>query len=194
MTSTAVEVYKIWAERRNLDSGETLRYCDNLRMAAMLHDVGKVEISDTILKKPARFTIEEFHVMQSHTSADLFQNLKSELDLMARNIALRHHENWDGSGYPGHIDEQSWEPMALDKHGKNGGLCSKDIPIKARIVALCDVFDTLSSVQVYKDAWSKEEVIEEIQKLKGSKFELVEIFFEIYPVIKRIQSYYRDES
>ena len=193
----AVELYRVWAKRRSMDSTEIMRYCDNLRMAAMLHDVGKVGISDTILKKPARFTIEEFRVMQAHTiiGAELFRGKESNLDVVARNIALRHHENWDGSGYPGHVDENTWEPLARDENGKNRGLRGEEIPIEARIVALCDVFDALSSVRVYKDSWSKEDVAKEIENSKGTKFdpELVEIFFEIYPIIEQIQNHYKDE-
>ncbi|MEM9424506.1 MAG: HD domain-containing phosphohydrolase [Spirochaetota bacterium] len=193
----AVELYKAWAARRSLDAAETMRYCDNLRIAAMLHDVGKVGVSDMILKKPGRFTTEEFRVMQSHTTigAKLFQGKESPLDILAQNIALRHHENWDGSGYPGHVDEETWEPLAPDENGKNRGLAGEEIPIEARIVALCDVFDALSSVRVYKDSWSKEDVIKEIQSAKGSKFdpEIVEIFFEIFPIIEQIQNHYRDE-
>ena len=193
----SVEIYKAWAKRRGLSPAQILRYCDSLRMAAMLHDVGKVGISDMILKKPARFTIEEFRVMQGHTiiGAELFRNKESELDVVSRNIALRHHENWDGTGYPGHVNEETWEPLALDGNGKNAGLRGEEIPIEARIVAISDVFDALSSVRVYKDSWSKEDVAEEIRKSKGSKFdpELVEIFFEIYPIIEQIQNHYKED-
>ncbi len=193
----AVEIYKVWARHRDFSLDDILHNCDNLRMAAMLHDVGKVGVSDTILKKPARFTVEEFRVMQAHTiiGAELFRNKESRLDIVARDIVLRHHENWDGTGYPGWVDENTWRPLALDKNGKNKGLKKEEIPLEARIVSLCDVFDALSSARVYKNSWSKEDVITEIKNCSSTKFdpEVVDIFFEIYPIIEQIQEHYKDK-
>lgn len=192
----SVELYKGWAQRRNISKETVNKQCDTLRMAAMLHDVGKVGISDNILKKPARFTEKEFTIMQLHTliGADLFKDKESELDQMAREIALRHHENWDGSGYPGHIDLESWKPLQVDEKGKTKGLQGEEIPIWARIVGLCDVFDALASVRIYKPSWSEEDVLAEIGKYRGSKFdpELVDIFLDLYPIMRQIQQRYKD--
>ena len=89
-------------------------------MAAMLHDVGKVAISDTILKKPGRFSEDEYEVMKQHTylGARLFAEKRSEFDEVALDIAFSHHERWDGQGYPGHVDVHSGEP--LPGFGSNG--------------------------------------------------------------------------
>ncbi|MDF1567083.1 MAG: GAF domain-containing protein, partial [Spirochaetaceae bacterium] len=104
--SYATEIYEVWADRRGVDIEERDKNKDILRMAAMLHDVGKVGISDIILKKPGKFDDDEYRVMQSHTwlGARQFLN-KSDLDSTAREVALSHHENWDGSGYPGRIGD-----------------------------------------------------------------------------------------
>jgi len=82
-------------------------------MAAMLHDVGKVAISDLILKKPAKLSVDEFEIMKSHTfmGARLFRNIQSDFDELAAEVALNHHEKWDGTGYPGHMDPVSEQPI-----------------------------------------------------------------------------------
>jgi HD-GYP domain-containing protein (c-di-GMP phosphodiesterase class II) len=160
----------------------------------MLHDVGKVAISDLILKKPARFTPEEYLVMQHHTiyGAQLFDDPQSPMDIIARDIALTHHENWDGTGYPGWVDAVTGLPVRVDANGKTVGRKGDETPLTGRIVAIADVFDALCSKRVYKEPWNEEQVLAEIRQLAGTKFdpELVDIFFEILPSIKQIQNLY----
>jgi HD-GYP domain-containing protein (c-di-GMP phosphodiesterase class II) len=190
----AVEIYDRWAYHRGISETEREKFRDTLKIASMLHDVGKVAISDIILKKPARFTPEEYLVMQHHTiyGAGLFDDPQSPVDILARDIALTHHENWDGTGYPGWVDPVSGAPIRCDAEGKALGKKGEEIPLGGRIVALADVFDALCSKRVYKEPWSEEQVLTEVKKLGGTKFdpELVDIFFEILPSIKQMQSLY----
>lgn len=195
----AVEIYERWARKHNIPEREIEKTRDNLRMAAMLHDVGKVAISDIILKKPARFTNDEYEIMKSHTymGARLFIDKQSEFDELAQLVALTHHENWDGSGYPGKIDINTADPEQLKNiKDKPQGLKGEEIPLFGRIVSIADVYDALVSRRVYKEAWSEENVYEEMRKLAGTKFdpELVEIFFEVLPNIKAIASKYPDHE
>jgi HD-GYP domain-containing protein (c-di-GMP phosphodiesterase class II) len=190
----AVEIYDRWAYHHRVSETERNNFRDTLKIAAMLHDVGKVAISDVILKKPGRFTPEEYLVMQHHTiyGAALFDDPQSPLDNISRDIALTHHENWDGTGYPGWVDPVTGTPVKADEHGKAQRRKGEEIPLAGRIVAIADVFDALCSRRVYKDPWSEEQVLIEIRQLSGTKFdpELVDIFFEILPSIKQIQSLY----
>ena len=190
----AVEIYDRWAYHHQVPEPEREKFRDALKIAAMLHDVGKVAISDVILKKPGRFTPEEYLIMQHHTiyGAALFDDPQSILDNISRDIALTHHENWDGTGYPGWVDPVTQEPIRVSENGKALGRKGEDIPLGGRIVAIADVFDALCSRRVYKEPWNEEQVLAEIRQLSGTKFdpELVDIFFEILPSIKQIQSLY----
>jgi HD-GYP domain-containing protein (c-di-GMP phosphodiesterase class II) len=194
----AVEIYDRWAHNHGVPNVERERFRDTFRIAAMLHDVGKVAISDVILKKPARFTPEEYRIMQHHTihGALLFDDPQSLIDIMARDIALTHHENWDGTGYPGWIDLETGEPVKTDDEGRALGLKGEEIPLVGRIVAVADVFDALCSKRVYKEPWKEEDVLQEIRHLAGIKFEpeLVDIFFEILPGIKQIRSLFPEQQ
>ena len=193
----SVEIYECWARRKGIPADEIDRTRDNLRMAAMLHDVGKVAISDTILKKPGRFTAEEYAIMQTHAwhGARLFVNKQSDFDELAQTVALTHHENWDGSGYPGWIDTETGEPLERDTEGRAVGRRGEEIPIFGRVVAIADVYDALLSHRVYKDAWSEDEALTEIRSLSGSKFdpEVVEVFFESLPLLRQVTEKYGRE-
>jgi putative two-component system response regulator len=133
-------------------------------IAAPLHDIGKIAIPDALLLKAGRFTRSEHAVMQRHTSigADMLAGTSSGLLALARDIALTHHERWDGGGYP-------------------NGLAGDEIPLAGRIVALADVFDALTHARPYKAAWTVEDAVEEILRQGGEQFdpELVEAFAEL---------------
>jgi HD-GYP domain-containing protein (c-di-GMP phosphodiesterase class II) len=197
VASYSVELFERWAARHNMPQIEVDRRKDILRMAAMLHDVGKVAISDLILKKPAKFTESEYEIMKSHTylGARLFKDKQSEFDEVAAMVAMTHHENWDGTGYPGHVDAGDLgETPKIEAAEKPVTLKGEEISIYGRIVSIADVYDALSSKRVYKEVWDEASVLEEIKKSSGSKFdpELVEIFFEAYDVIKSISGKYPD--
>lgn len=134
-----------------------------IRRAAPLHDVGKIAISDSILLKPGRLTPEEFARMKLHTElgARMLSGGQFPLMQLAQEIALTHHERWDGTGYI--------------------GLCGESIPMAGRIVTVSDVFDALISERVYKNAWSRERAIEEIQRQSGRQFDprVVEAFLQV---------------
>jgi len=193
----AVDIYDRWAYHHKVPVEEKEKYRDTLKISSMLHDVGKVAISDTILKKPARFTPEEYQIMQNHTiyGASLFRDLSSYVDVLAKDIALTHHENWDGTGYPGWVDPNTGEIERANAEGKALGKKGEEIPLGGRIVAIADVYDALCSRRVYKDPWGENEVLDEMRKLGGSKFdpELIEIFFEILPNIKQTQNQYPED-
>ena len=187
----AIEIYSAWALNNRVSENELKKIRDILRIAAMLHDVGKVAISDLVLKKNGPLSNDEFMQMKGHVimGARLFKDSTSDWDDMAAEIALNHHEKWDGTGYPGKITDifaKDWNSGP----GKKG----LEIPLAARIVALADVYDALTSERIYKDCWPEEKILRHIQKQKGKHFdpELVDIFFSIYDVIRAIKNKYSE--
>lgn len=143
-----------------------------LKLAAPLHDTGKVGIPHAILKSPNKLTEDEWEIMRQHTVIGHQILIKSEAPLfkLAAEVALAHHEKWDGSGYP-------------------YGLSGKDIPESARIVSIADVFDALTMERAYKRNWSIEEAFDYIRQSSDAHFdpELVERFLSIEDELRKIK-------
>ncbi len=155
-------------------------FIQTLSRSAALHDVGKVGIPDSILQKPDKLTPAEYEIMKSHAmiGGNLLNGLIDEFGefdmiAMGAEVAICHHEWWDGSGYP-------------------KGLKGREIPLSARILALCDVYDALASLRVYKEAWDHRRILETIRGLSGTQFDpdLVEIFLQNPPELERIRARY----
>ena len=152
----------------------------NLQQACLLHDIGKTGVPDSILLKPGKLTREEFEIMKQHTTIGA-QTLEeayprfhdNSILKMAIDIALYHHERWDGKGYP-------------------KGLKGNEIPLAAQIVAICDVYDAIRSVRTYKPAYSHEESLSEIRRECGKHFNpaLCDAFFNCAEEIRHIYEGY----
>ncbi|MBU3729829.1 MAG: HD domain-containing protein [Phycisphaerales bacterium] len=183
----ATVIFEEWARRRGLDGASFERQRDRLRIAAKLHDVGKIGVPDAILRKPGRLTPEEFEQVKRHSEigAELFEDQPTDFDEAAREVALHHHERWDGQGYPGLLE-------GLSRRGRRG----EEIPLFARIVGLADVFDALSSRRAYKPAWAEAHVLETIRAEANRAFdpELVDILFRRLPEIRSIRDAHRDHD
>jgi HD-GYP domain-containing protein (c-di-GMP phosphodiesterase class II) len=181
VSQVATRLFVAWASQRGWSEDRILKELDALRPAAMLHDVGKVGISDVILKKPGALTPEERTVMQSHTVIGAKSALKGQrtaLDAAIRDVTLYHHARWDGTGYPTRAEIAA----VLEELGEDGSRVpeprGEGIPLAGRLVAIADVFDALMSRRAYKEAWSPADVRDEFERMSGLHFdpELVQLF------------------
>lgn len=151
-------------------SGFTTDYVDKLAVASMMHDIGKLMIPEEILDKPDKLTDEEYAIMKNHVlyGEALLAKCPGDIMQIAKTIALEHHERWDGSGYL--------------------GMKGNDISYIARLMAVCDVFDALTSQRYYKEGWSVEDTYNEIVRLKGIHFDpdVVQLFIDHFEEFKNI--------
>jgi putative two-component system response regulator len=166
-----------YCHRLALAAGVSPEQAELLLLAAPMHDIGKIGIPDHILLKPGKFDAEEWAVMQRHAAigAEIIGEHKSPLLALARNVALTHHERWDGKGYP-------------------NGMAGEAIPFEGRVAAICDVYDALTSTRPYKRAWSAADAVAYIVGEAGKAFDpaLVSHFVELLPEYATIRARYDD--
>ena len=173
-TDTGAHIWRMAAYARVLAQAcdWDAEHCTQLELAAPMHDTGKIGIPQAILRKPGPLDAQEWVIMKTHPKIgyDILNMSPAPVFKLAAEVALRHHEKWDGSGYP-------------------DGLKGEEIPKSARIVALADVFDALSMKRPYKEPWAPEKILEHIQAGSGAHFDpaLVRIFCNILPQILDIQ-------
>lgn len=143
--------------------GKPAEEVELIRLAAILHDVGKIGIADAVLLKPGKLTDEEFETMKGHTTmgGSILTGSNSRLLQLAEEVAMFHHERWDGTGY--------------------SKLQGESVPLVAQIVSIADVFDALTNERPYKKAWTKQDALAEIKNLSGKNFDprVVEAFFQV---------------
>lgn len=149
-----------------------------ISLAAMMHDVGKIMVPETILEKPGKLTKEEFEIVKKHTKygKQMLESSPGELFRISTEIAHQHHEKWDGTGYM--------------------GIAGEDIEPYARCVALADVFDALVSRRSYKRAWTPQEAYDEIVSQRGKQFapEVVDAFVENFANFIEVMKKYPDQG
>lgn len=174
-TDTGVHIWRMAAYSRilALAVGWNEEQASLLELAAPMHDMGKIGIPDAILRKPAALDSEEWAIMKTHCRIgyDILRQSKATVFRLAAEIALRHHERWDGSGYP-------------------DGLAGDNIPESARIVAVADVFDALTMRRPYKDAWPLDRVLVTLAESAGNHLDamLVNTFRDILPAVLDIKA------
>lgn len=168
------EYSKVIADQMGLPHDEA----ECIRIASMMHDIGKLLTPTEILEKPGKLTNEEFEEIKKHTTygGQLLENVEGSEMQMSRTIALQHHERYDGHGYP-------------------AALSGQDISIEGRIVAVADVYDALTSRRSYKNAWTEEDAYNEILKGKGTQFDpaVVDAFSAAHDEILKVYEEFREK-
>jgi len=158
-----------------LAAGFSPTFADDVLNAAPMHDIGKIGVPDNVLRKPGKFTEEEWVIMRKHPEigARIIGHHSTGLLKMAHLMALTHHEKWDGSGYPYQLE-------------------GEDIPIEGRIVAIADVFDALTTERPYKKAWTVDDAISYMKQEAGKHFDpnLIALFAANLPEILKIKSHW----
>ena len=153
--------------------------CHLIRHASPMHDIGKIGIPDQILLKAGKLSAKEWSIMKTHADigALILSGSESEFLQMAEIIAGSHHERWDGNGYP-------------------RGLKGEEIPLVSRIVTVCDVFDALTSDRPYKQAWTIEDTVDEMEKQRGKLFDpnVLQTFMDLLPEMVEIAQQFSDTS
>lgn len=176
-TSNHVKRVSLFSEVLAKRAGFTDEQAELILLATPMHDVGKIGIADNILLKPGKLTKQEYIVMKTHVDigGEILAGAKSELLILAYEIAMTHHEKFDGTGYP-------------------NGLKGEEIPLPGRIVAITDVFDALTSDRPYKDAWPIERALDLLIAEKNKHFDpkLVDHFIDAMPDISNIIERYHD--
>lgn len=176
-TDTGVHIWRMAAYAAALAkaNGWNTDDCERIELAAPMHDTGKLGVPQAILQKPGPLNAEEWAVMKTHpqVGCDILSRSSSPVFQLAAEIALQHHERWDGSGYP-----QGLEGVAISE--------------AARMVAIVDVFDALTMKRPYKEAWPLDQVIENIRAGRGKHFDpqLTDLFLSILPEIERIRRHW----
>jgi putative two-component system response regulator len=167
-----------YCEQLALKAGMSPEKVSVILNASPMHDVGKIGIPDAVLLKPGKLDADEWEIMKSHSiiGGEILSEGDSDLMRMAQTVALTHHENYDGSGYP-------------------NGLAGEEIPVEGRITAICDVFDALLSDRPYKKAWTFDEAVGFMREQSGIKFdpELLELFLGITDKIMEIKERWSDK-
>jgi putative two-component system response regulator len=157
--------------------GLKIEAVEEIRLAAPMHDIGKIRVADAILKKPGKLTDEEFNQIKEHTTigASILEGSQIALLNLARDIAQHHHEKWQGGGYP---------------HGLSG----EDIPLCARIVAVCDVYDALVSDRVYRPALPEAKALAIMKEGRGTHFDprILDVFLDQLPQIHAVREKIRE--
>ena len=195
----STEIYEVWAHRHKIPPAQIESAVELLRMAAMLHDLGKLAMPPNIRRKPGRLTSDEYDLIKQHTvrgAQMLLKSAQTKYEEMAAEIALSHHESWDGSGYPGYIDIETGNPLPghTDQHGNPLGKHGEDIPLFGRIVAVADVYDSLSSRRAYRKALKQKDVLKILEKGAGRSFdpEIVDAFFFSLETIRALGQQFPD--
>jgi len=173
------KVVQIFAEKLldyTEEFGISIEFLRNVVKSAPMHDIGKIAVDDVVLRKPGRFTDEEYQKMKAHSGAgaEMLKKILSEVDnrefvTIAVNVAGSHHERWDGKGYP-------------------KGIKGEEIPLEARIMALADVFDALVSKRCYKEAYGYDRAFRIIEEGTGTQFDpsLVPLFIECRKKLEKL--------
>ncbi|MEQ8820259.1 MAG: response regulator [Sumerlaeia bacterium] len=177
-TGHHVSRIRLFTRELALAHGLGAEQAELIAQASAMHDIGKIGIPDQILLKPGKLTPDEWEVMKAHTTigANIIGGKKTPLLDMCREIALTHHEKWNGGGYP-------------------AGLAGEAIPLAGRLVAIVDVFDALTHARVYKPAFSTEKAIQIIEESRGSHFDprIVECFLPLIPRLKEMEASFDEE-
>lgn len=178
-TDTGHHIWRMaaYAKALALATGQSPEFSDMIELAAPMHDSGKIGIPDSVLKAPRKLTPEEWEVMKQHSQmgVEILSHSDNPVFKLAAEIALNHHERWDGTGYP-------------------NGVKGEDIPISARLVAIADVFDALTMKRPYKTPWSVDDALAEIQNSSARHFDpdLVKTFCAMKDQLLTIKSQWDD--